>query len=85
MVQSGVTSGTLAEMVYRKSEKDLENPTVRQNRQGDRATTTSSPLHPCSEGDDVDTTEAEAILVKYYLDPDLRGVWKRRAMAFIGQ
>lgn len=90
VVQSGVTSGKLAEMAYRKSAKDPENPTIGQVRQGGRATTTSSPFHPCSEGDnddddDVDTTEAEAILVQYYLDADLRSVWKRRAMAFVGQ
>lgn len=86
IVQSGITSGKLAEMAYRKSEKDPEDATIGQGRQGGRATTTSSPLHPCSEGhDDVDTTEAEAILVQYYLDADLRSVWKRRAMAFIGQ
>lgn len=85
MVQSGITSGKLAEMAYRQNDQDLERRTIRQGRDGGRTTRSLTPLPRCSDRDDVTTREAEASLVKYYLDADLRSVWKRRAMAFLGQ
>lgn len=82
--QFGITSGQLAMMVRQQDGRDHRDEIAFQHSRSGSTLTSLSPSQPCLNSDERDNKNVELKSVRYYLEADLRQVWKRKILACVG-
>ncbi|ERF76913.1 hypothetical protein EPUS_02624 [Endocarpon pusillum Z07020] len=82
--QFGITSGQLAMMVRQQDGRDHRDEITFQNSRSGSPLTSLSPSQPCPNVDEKENKNVELKFVRYYLEADVRQVWKRKILACAG-